>query len=374
MTKYELSITKNYAPDWTVVDSIREFFQNALDQQITKKDNPMFWSYENGVFKVGNANSKLETTSLLLGSSTKTGDDDTIGQFGEGYKIATLVLTRLGKKVKIYNYGAKELWTAYIGYSKKYKTDLLIFNVDKKYPWTHVPDNDLTIEIEGISEDEMKEIKASNLHMQEYESIKLTDGEILKNIELRGKMFVNGLYINEVADFKYGYNFKPSSIKLDRDRKLIRQFDLQWITSQMWSTVEDEVNSKLASNLIKEGAPDVKYIKSSNYNSMTTITKNVVTEFVDTHGSNAVPVTNQSEAELVPKSHKPIIVDAVVKDVIESSEDYKAPTPTYMATFLDKVELWLITHDKNIKREYVRELKNLINEEKNKKDDDGYPF
>lgn len=367
MPKYELSITKDYAPDWTVVDSIRELFQNALDQQIVRTDNPMFWSYENGVFKVGNAKSVLATKSLLLGASTKSDDDETIGKFGEGYKIATLVLTRLGKKVKFYNYGARELWSADFNYSKKYGTELLMFNVDKKFPWTSIPDNDLTIEVEGITEDEMQNIIESNLHMQEYKKISATHGEVLLDEKHRGKMFVNGLYISEVQKFHYGYNFKPSRVKLDRDRKLIEEFDLKWTTSQLWSSSKDEEMVKLASELVLKSAPDVSYIVSASYSSVNDVSRTVANEFVEEYGALAVPVSTQQEADSVPKTHKPIIVSENVASMVRSSYVYKEPEPVYIPTFLDKVELWLITHGSNIKRDARRELSNLIHEEKENK-------
>lgn len=364
MTRYELSITKDYAPDWTVVDAIRELFQNALDQQIVNKDNPMFWDYDNGVFKVGNAKSKLETKTLLLGSSTKSDDDETIGKFGEGYKIATLVLTRLGKEMRFYNYGARELWTPYFHMSRKYDTEILTFHVNKKFPWTTIPDNDLTIEIKGITGEEMKDIIDSNLHMQEYESIDTSYGQILLDEKHRGMMFVNGLYISTVQDFKYGYNFKPSKVRLDRDRKLIEAFDLKWTTSQMWSYSKNGLAIKIAPSLIAEGAPDVSYIVDVGSNPENEVKKAVVQNFVSQYGSRAVPVHNQQEADLVPLTHKPIIVSENIARIVKASDVYVEPKKVYVPTFLDKVELWLNTHGGNIKREARRELNNIIKEEK----------
>lgn len=375
MTKYELSITKDYAPDWTVVDSIREFFQNALDQQTVNGDNPMFYEYKDGVFKIGNAKSKLETKSLLLGASSKVGNSETIGQFGEGYKIASLVLSRLGKEVKIYNYGARELWTASIGYSKRYDADLLIFKVDKKYPWATIPDNDLTIEITGITEEEMEDIINSNLHMQNYECAETPKGEILLDDKHRGMMFVNGLHITDTRNFNYGYNFKPSMIKLDRDRKLIKEFDLEWTTSEIWANAKSDELKKLASELIKKGAPDVNYINSRVGHSMNDISKEVLNDFKNTYGENAVPVSTQDEIELIPSNYKPVIVNPVIKQVINNSSYYVAPKPVYIPTLLDKVELWLITHGDNIKRDARRELSNIIeNEKKENKEKKSLPF
>ena len=93
MKKLELTIASNYVPTWTVVDAVRELFQNALDQ------GDYTWHFAAGTLTLTNCNTSLSTSSLLLGTSTKAGDLATVGQFGEGYKIATLVLLRSGKQV-----------------------------------------------------------------------------------------------------------------------------------------------------------------------------------------------------------------------------------------------------------------------------------
>ena len=111
MRKIELSLASDYVPSWTIVDAIRELFQNALDQEVQSPGNKATWSYENGTFKISNKQSTLTTKTLLLGTSSKSEDTRTIGQFGEGYKIATLVLLRNNKQVTIYNYGLREVWT-----------------------------------------------------------------------------------------------------------------------------------------------------------------------------------------------------------------------------------------------------------------------
>lgn len=74
MSKFELSISPDYVPNWTVVDGVRELFQNALDQQTLLPNNEMFFSYENEILRVGNKSSVLGINTLLLGASTKRED------------------------------------------------------------------------------------------------------------------------------------------------------------------------------------------------------------------------------------------------------------------------------------------------------------
>ena len=109
MSKIELTISPNYVPTWTYLDAVRELFQNALDQEEQNPENVMRWSYDEDALSltISNAHSTLSIASLLLGQTSKADDKSTIGQFGEGYKIATLVLLREGKTITFYNYGAR---------------------------------------------------------------------------------------------------------------------------------------------------------------------------------------------------------------------------------------------------------------------------
>lgn len=105
---YELSLTPNYVSDWTFNDALRELIQNGIDQETIRPDNKFSIDYDEGkeVIRLVNKNAKLKISTLLLGKTNKSNDEDTVGQFGEGYKIAALVLNRLGKTFTIYNYVA----------------------------------------------------------------------------------------------------------------------------------------------------------------------------------------------------------------------------------------------------------------------------
>lgn len=376
MTKYELSLTRDYVPSWTIVDAMRELFQNALDQQIQVEDNTMFWEYHPEIesFHIGNKLSILEPKTLLLGSSTKTEDKSTIGQFGEGYKIATLVLTRLGKKVTFFNYGAREVWKARFSKSKKYGAEILVFEVDKKFPWAAVPNNNLTIVVEGITPEEQMEIWNSNLHLQSAYSYWGTPmGKILTDPRHKGMMFVNGLYICTSKEFGYGYNFNPEHVTLDRDRKLITDFNLSWTTSQMWASFQDDDDSwdydaiDAAGQLLEKNMPDVKYFKTANNYSNRPRYKAVLDQAHDSfktdYGENAVPVSYQHELETVPSTHKAVLVPEVYKEAITSSPKYVAPARVVKKSLRDRVEEWMGKWDEKIDDEAYAELRSILDEE-----------
>ena len=110
MKKCELTISSSYVPNWTIFNAIRELVQNALDQEFVDANNTMNMQYDEDKCEltISNKNSSLTTNTLLFGSTSKANDENQIGQFGEGYKIATMVLLREGKNITFYNYGAKE--------------------------------------------------------------------------------------------------------------------------------------------------------------------------------------------------------------------------------------------------------------------------
>ena len=87
--------------------------------------------YENETLRFENLKSKLKINTFLLGRSSKTHDENTVGQFGEGYKISALVLNRLGKTFTVHNYGKNEIWTTRFINSRKWHDKILAFDVNK---------------------------------------------------------------------------------------------------------------------------------------------------------------------------------------------------------------------------------------------------
>src|SRR5699024_2315989 len=236
-----------------------------LDQEMESEENKMFFEYdeENETLRIGNKTSVLDVRTLLLGETTKKDNDNLIGQFGEGYKVATLVLAREGSNVVFYNYGNKEVWKPRFVNSRRYGAEVLTFFIEKKKFWESVPNNNLVIEIDNITKEQYEKIKESNLHLQEVEKVREVKGKgrILEDEHLRGKVFVNGLFVCDYKDYKYGYDFEPSELELDRDRKLVSDFDLRWLASQMWNRVDGLVDEYV--DMVESGAADTEYVSAT---------------------------------------------------------------------------------------------------------------
>lgn len=370
MSKYELSLNKDYVPDWTIVDAVRELFQNALDQQTTVEGNDMFFNYDEPTqtLEIGNKLSVLDPSTLLLGSSTKRDDDKTIGQFGEGYKVATLVLLREGKNITFYNYGRKEVWRPRFVKSRRYGTDILTFFTER-YIWKSAPNNDLTILIEGITPEEYGRVVDSNLHLSKVSRFIDTNyGRILMEDKYKGRVFVNGLYVCEYAPYHYGYDFKPSEIQLDRDRKLVSDFNLRWLASKMWAEpVEGNTEMvEVAAQLIADNAADVAFVGDVyTYKSQVReIAQRAYLAFKNEYGVNAIPVTSNHEMDGLSPSYKPIIVSEQLKKVLTQSPEYKEPERIVEPPFVDKVAHWLDVHGYSPSVQAIDELRKLVEKER----------
>ncbi|GAA3913858.1 sensor histidine kinase [Actinoplanes auranticolor] len=80
-------ISPDYVKSWTPVRAVCELIANALDEDPTAQV-----SWANGVLTISDNGPGIPEEGLILGYSTKTTQQ--IGQFGEGKKLAALVLAR----------------------------------------------------------------------------------------------------------------------------------------------------------------------------------------------------------------------------------------------------------------------------------------
>lgn len=326
MARYELTIDPNYVPHWSIFDALRELFQNALDESSLCPTNSMEVIRDGETLKICTKNASLSKATLLIGNSSKRDDSSTIGQEGEGYKLASLVLLRLGHNILIHNYSEKELWTPKIINSRRFGSKLLVVDTEK-YLWNSPPNYDLTFEVDGITDEIYEELQTKVLQLRddEPELIQTDIGQILTGENEVGRIYVNGLFVTTIEEgYKYGYNLLPKDINLDRDRRAVNNFDLSWQTSKMWAKIE---NQNLVNDLIDKGYADVRYLHSTlNYGDDLRVRDNTFNKFQDEHGENAVPVVDQEEMEYVQSKYSnatPIIVNTAKHELITNSPAYE---------------------------------------------------
>ena len=214
----ETSISPSYVPDWELPQAVREIVQNTLDE-----DGQI--EYEDGVLTLTTENGAIPCSMLALGNSSKRGDESKIGRHGDGLKVALAVILRENKKILIENGGL--IWEPKIGTNSSLGCECVVIEETD----TGERNNTVTITIEGL-EDEIEEICESSLQLQEIvfdldlETSETFYGDLIFNEELKGNIYVNGLYIQHDNNLKYAFNFDPRYVQLDRDRKAINFYEL----------------------------------------------------------------------------------------------------------------------------------------------------
>jgi len=92
-------LSPRYQESWGAPEALREIIQEVLDVKARHRCRvKISWSRGRAVIEDDGPGFGRE--ALALGISAKRGDGSQIGQFGEGMKLAFLVLSRLGRKVR----------------------------------------------------------------------------------------------------------------------------------------------------------------------------------------------------------------------------------------------------------------------------------
>ena len=364
MKKYELGLGKNYVSDWNVWAAVREFIQNAIDQSKTIEDNKMSITYneETETIQICNKKSVLEHHTLLLGNTSKKDDDNTIGMFGEGYKLALLVLTREGKKVTIYNYGKREVWTCRFSKLKKYDyVETLIVEIYTAFSWTKIPNNDLTVQIEGITQEEFETIKENTLMLKgDYVFYPTKFGNILDGEEFAGQIYINGLRVCTKPEFKYGYDIFPAYLKIGRDRNLLDSYDVQKLARRMWllSGKKDIIKTFINQDVYKD-CSGLSYEMSNNYHSEVDIeiekasddfSNECYDEFVKDFGEETLCAENENikaKLQRIYKQKKVVVISNDFGRMVRNSSNYNHMMDNIEEseeTYYDKIMKWASTH------------------------------
>jgi hypothetical protein len=205
-----------------------------------------------GAVVIRNSGAVLPREALLIGHTTKDGDQRLIGKFGEGLKFGILALLRHGVEIKIRN--GSEVWVPTIERSEKYNANVLVFTVTTG----HKESNRVQIEVVGIDAADWDDISGKLLFIDTYpeNSIELPGGHILQSPKYKGQIFVKGMFVAQ-TDYAFGYDFNDADI--DRDRRMIN--DLSDRTSYLISQAlnQGELQHQ-AYRMMQHGSEEVAYV------------------------------------------------------------------------------------------------------------------
>ena len=351
--KYTLSLTKEYVSHWGVSEACRELIQNVIDNPKPYEYN--FDEYLPGLFKftLTSKDTWLHPSTLLLGASSKK-EDGYIGHFGEGYKLALLVLTRLGKAVTVIN--GDLLWKPSFQFYKNYGAEVLEIQETNNFEST----SDLSFVIGDLTQEDVDAIKKTWLVFQDDvgEIFKSEYGDIM--FDQPGKLYVGGLFVCS-TDMKFGYNFKPKHVKLERDRQTVSSWDLKYHAKEMWFETK---RWDYIATLISEECPDVSYAEYGCPDEV----KEACFKLFDKQYPNRLAAKSHYEMNSLTARgiQSAVYVGSSFGSVIQGSSSY---ANRYRKTFEQtppeqKLKEWLAKNRKEMRRKSIIAFKSLINESK----------
>lgn len=294
-------ISPNYMQHWGIKEAVRELLQNAIDS---------------GTYSLAGTNASTllianevdpgltEDNLLLFGESSKS-DGTTIGKFGEGLKLALLVLARAEVRhaIRIVN---------------EDNSSLIICG--------HIRDNRLVLEVSGA----ITEPRYMNVSVECQEAVLASEELLVSKQQFKtvlktgackvmtpgGKLFVSGLFICDTKS-EYSYNFTPDKLQLDRDRSIVGDFNLAWETSRLWADCED--TDKVV-ELIFAGHNDVKYI--SNHATRRLLDA-VYAHYLKTYGPGTILAESAAKAEVYKQHYQKVVyVGGGYANMVSSHKDY----------------------------------------------------
>lgn len=344
-TEYRLPMTRGYVRHWGVKEAVRELLQNAIDFAGGAPEVEL----GGGLLRIHSPGAFLPPRTLLLGSSTKVDDTRTIGSFGEGYKLALLVLTRQGFPTVVHN--DHLLWTPSFKEDSAYGEDVLCITSEEGEPLGGVE-----FRVSGLSPEDEAEIRASCLHLQDLASLgkiyETSMGRIL--LDRPGQLYVGGLHVCETK-LKFSYDFKPEFLKLERDRQTVSSFDLAWATKDMWFKTGDY--EKVAA-LVEEGVPDLEY---ANYDTPELVKEACYRVFQARH-PGAIAAKNQAELEnLVAQGFtKVVVVTETFRDIVMTSSSMTAQGIVRPRAPKELLQEFFAANRKHMRRRAIVEFKKLL--------------
>ena len=347
---YELSLTRGYVSSWGVAQAVRELLQNSLDSGSPFVYEFMRQDDQSTTLVLRSEFSTLSPQTLLLGTSSKADNPNAIGSFGEGYKIALLVLTRASMRVEIHN--GKVCWTPTFKLNELFGEELLAI---EEQPLDR-PHSGLTYHIHDLDDSEVTAIVDSCLRMQDnVGAIKRTKyGDIM--LDRPGMLYVGGLFVCE-TDLKYGYNIKPEFLALERDRQTVSNWDLKRQSTNMWiETGEFGVIAQMTS----EEIPDLEYLR---YSSNVLVKEACYQHFISRHPGKVIAETDKELKALVAQGMTVYVGGSTYYSQVSSAQSYRT---TYEKTRIKVAAPQVVLHDwlkankKDMNRKSIVAFKALI--------------
>ena len=217
-------ISTDYCSNWTIQDALREFVANALDT-----DTEIRVEYKDGKGRIVDSGDGIRLKHFIFGISEKSKDD--IGQFGEGLKVASLVMARNKRKVEIQTKGYNYYPT--IEHSDEFDTDLFTVYVKKNQRMMG------TVISFECTESELTKTKELFSHFRDGRKKSIYAEHLDIFFDEPGNIYVNGLLTANI-DCVFGYNVKDKTLVASRDRNVVDTILLSRYIKDFLTETDDE--------------------------------------------------------------------------------------------------------------------------------------
>lgn len=244
--KLRTGISPNYVKGWDITQALREIIQNYLDTlQEFKCRGRITWA--NGYATVKDNGPGLEMKHLALGISEKS--DMAKGQFGEGLKLALLVLAREKRKVEIQT--QNQVIQPEILHDPHFDTEILALDVEP----SKQAFQGTTIRVK-CSQGELDAAKAYFVEFADKNQFSWVEKDKISTPG--GFLYLNGTRIGRIpnAIFSYHLNGKWSNLG-NRDREVINMHVVRPAIKEILSTTKStQVISTVLKKLLEKTSED----------------------------------------------------------------------------------------------------------------------
>jgi hypothetical protein len=218
--RIQTAISPNYVKTWDVAMAIRELVQNYLD---SRKEfgcgGSVSWA--DGIAHIKDFGPGLELRHLALGLSEKSANAK--GQFGEGLKLAMMVLAREDRKIEVWAKGKRI--QPVIELNTDLGTDTLTLTVEDLPARMQATHTGTSIKVE-CTQDELDLAKSYFIEFQRKghgRTLKIEWVEQGKISLPGGMLYANGTVVGQLegAKFSYHLNGEDAQKICNRDRQVI---------------------------------------------------------------------------------------------------------------------------------------------------------
>lgn len=373
MNKIELSLSPKYVSNWGLNEAVREILQNAIDSETAGYEVDV--TYNRKRLTIKTIGTHLDKSTLLLGESGKN-DDKFIGKYGEGYKLALLVLKRLGKNIIIRT--NKEMWTPIFEHSDTFNEELLKIKVT---PDLNEDKDIISFEISEIEQHELLSLSDEFIALDRFlgkdigQSLDTDYGVLLIDDKYSGKFFVNGLFVQKDTEFKYGYDFKNEYVNLDRDRKAINYYDLKELTARVLvatgdveilerglksSIVDLSDTTEVLNNITEEQSVNFKKNYFDKYE-LEEDTLVATDKIIEISGKEKARVENEVITKIIFKADGKEDELEEYKRKLKDKNDEESAINSFNASTYKKLYIWLKDNESNLSIEAISDFKEILN-------------